>query len=319
MPLYITEQEVAELITMEDALKAIDNVFLLAGTGRASVGVRQRPRIERSMIQLMGGAAEGVGLGLKAYTVTPSGVRFVVLLFDEESGELLASIEADHLGRMRTGAASGVATRYMAPENAKRLGVIGSGWQSVPQIEAVCSVREIEEVRIFSPNRDHREAAADAAAKRVDAVVRATATVEDAVENAEVVVTITTSREPVLSVTHLRPDCHINAVGSNRIGAAELDESVFSAAKAVAADSIDQAKLEAGDLARAVSAGAMSWDRVVELGSIVAASRTSEGWRRPEKGLTVFESLGVGTEDVALARTVYERAKSSGTGRKFPE
>lgn len=319
MPLYITEQEVAELVTMEDAIKAIDNLFHLTGTGRASVGVRQRPRIEHSMLQLMGGAVEGVGLGLKAYTITPSGVRFVVLLFDDESGELLAHIEADHLGRMRTGAASGVATRYMASTAVKRLGVIGSGWQSVPQIEAVCAVRDIEEVRIFSPNSEHRSAAVDAAARRVNVPVRAATTVAEAVDGAQVVVTITSSREPVLPAGPLVPECHINAAGSNRIAAAELDESVFRAASVVAVDNLEQAKIEAGDLARAVAAGTMPWERVVEVGSIVAASRTAEGWRRPEKGITVFESLGVGTEDVALAREVYEKAKSAGAGKKFPE
>ncbi|WP_455382130.1 ornithine cyclodeaminase family protein [Salinispira pacifica] len=318
MPLYITEEEVGRLVSMNDAVAAVDNLFRLLGTGRATVAVRERPRLERSMIQIMGGAVDGVGMGLKAYTITPSGVRFVVLLFDHESGELLTMIEADHLGRMRTGAASGVATRYMAATGAKRLGVIGSGWQAVPQIEAVCAVRDIEKVVIFSPSEEHRLAAVTAAKERVEADVAAAASAREAVEGAEVVVTITTSQEPVIEADWLPADCHVNAAGSNRISAAELDESIFAAASVVAVDNLDQARKEAGDIARAVSAGVTDWNRAVELGTIVAAAGSKGGWQRPDSGITIFESLGIGAEDVAIARVIYERAKEAGAGRVFP-
>ncbi|HUX11376.1 MAG TPA: ornithine cyclodeaminase family protein [Spirochaetia bacterium] len=318
MPLYISEEEVEQLVTVEEAITAVDDLFHLMGTGHAPVAVRQRPKIDHSMIQIMGGAVEGVGLGLKAYTVTGSGPRFVVLLFDHDTGELLALVEADRLGRCRTAAASGVGTRYMAKADAKSLGVIGSGWQAIPQIEAVCAVRGIDEVRIYSPNEEHRAAAAHEASERVRAAVTAVGSAEEAVSGADVVVTITSALNPVVRGAWLSPGCHVNAAGSNRITCAELDGELMRMASIVAVDNLEQAKSEAGDIARAVSEGSLKWEKVVELGSIVAASRGNGLWDRPEGAITVFESLGVGTEDVALARVVYEKARRSGAGRRFP-
>ena len=319
MPLYITEEDVERLLSVEDAVAAIDHLFLLTGQGNAPVAVRQRPRLERSMIQIMGGAVSGVGLGLKAYTVTPSGTRFIVLLFDHEGGELLAVIEADRLGRRRTAAASGAATRYMADPQAKRFGVIGSGWQAVAQIEAVCAVRPIEEVRVYSPDEAHRRAAAEAARGKVNASVRAVRSAEEAVEGAEVVVTITSATEPVLHGGWLAEGCHVNAAGSNRITAAELEETVLQRASVIAVDNLEQAGKEAGDIARAVESGDDVWQRVVELGAIVLASHGEKGWQRPAQGLTVFESVGIGTEDVAVARVVYEKAREAGAGLELAE
>ncbi len=318
MPLYISEEEVEQLVTVEEAIAAIDSLFHLMGTGNAPVAVRQRPQLDHSMIQIMGGAVEGKGMGLKAYTVTNSGPRFVVLLFDHESGELLALLEADRLGRCRTGAASGVATRYMAAADAESLGVIGSGWQAMSQIEAVCAVREIREVRIYSPNEEHRVAAAHEASGKVRAAVTAVRSAEEAVAGADVIVTVTSSRDPVVRGAWLSPGCHVNAAGSNRITCAELDGELMRMASIVAVDNLDQAKSEAGDIARAVSEGSLKWETVVELGSIVAASRIDDRRHRAESAITVFESLGVGTEDVALARVIYEKARISGAGRRFP-
>ncbi|HUV06667.1 MAG TPA: ornithine cyclodeaminase family protein, partial [Spirochaetia bacterium] len=141
-----------QLLTMEEAVAAVENAFLLLGQGRGDNKARQRPRLERSGLQVMAAALEGVGMGLKAYTISERGARFVVLLWAPDTGDLLAMIEADKLGQMRTGAATGVATRCLSRSDSSTVGIIGSGWQARSQLEAVCLVRPIRSSWVYSPN-----------------------------------------------------------------------------------------------------------------------------------------------------------------------
>jgi alanine dehydrogenase len=162
MPIFLTEQDVTELLTMDDALAAVESVFKLQATGDATNEPRRRVRTQGSVLMTMSGAISNFGefkglLGLKSYTVASGQARFYVSLFDALTGELLALIEADKLGQMRTGAASGVATKYLAREDAKTVGIYGTGWQAQSQLAAVCAVRPIEEVKVFSRKPENRE------------------------------------------------------------------------------------------------------------------------------------------------------------------
>ena len=316
MPLFIREQDVKQLLTMDDALDAVEEAFRLQGLGRTDNRPRQRPRLERTMLQVMSAALPGIGFGLKAYTIASGGVRFVVLLWDEETGDLQAVIEAAYMGQMRTGAASGVATRHLARSDAATVGIFGTGTQAPTQLEAVCAVRPIEHVWAYSPTPEHRRRFAAEMSERLDVTVDPVDTPRAAVSDADVVITITKAAEPLFDGDWLRPGVHVNAAGSNRPSAREIDLRTVERADLVTIDDRAQGRVEAGDLIAAVEQGALSWDRVVELGQIVAGTR--KGRRAPDD-VTLFESLGVAIEDVAVARRVVDKALRLDVGEDLPE
>lgn len=316
MPLFLREEDVAELLTMEDTIAAVEEAFRLHGLGEADNRPRQRPRLSRSLIQVMPAAVPGAGFGLKAYTVGSKGVRFVVLLWDGDTGDLQAVIEANKLGQMRTGAASGVATRHLAREDATTLGLFGTGGQAPTQLEAVCAVRPIEHVWVYSRTAEHREAFAREMSDELGISIEAVDEPRRAVVEADVVVTITDARDPLFDGGWLRPGTHINAAGSNRANAREIDLETVRRAHLITVDDRAQARVEAGDLIAAVDAGVIDWDDVLELGQVVAGSVAG---RSAENAITLFESLGVAMEDVAVARHVHELALEAGAGEGMPE
>ena len=316
MPLFLRESDVEQLLTMDEALQAVEEVFRLMGQGRADNRPRQRPRIGGSILQVMAAAVDGMGLGLKAYTVASKGVRFVVLLWYQETGDLAAIIEANKLGQMRTGAASGVATKYLAREDATTVGIFGSGWQARGQLEAVCAVRPIRQAWVYSRTPAHREAFAEEMTDKLGIPVEAVARPGDVVADADIVITITTADQPLFEGAWLRPGTHINAAGSNRAHAREIDLETIRRASLITIDDRVQGQIEAGDLIPAVEAGIISWDDVVELGQVVAGQVPG---RQDDDAITLFESLGIAIEDVAVARLVYDKARQVGVGTPLPE
>ena len=316
MPLFLSERDVAALLTMDEALAAVEEAFRLHGLGRADNRPRQRPRLEHTLLQVMPAAVPGMGFGLKAYTVASGGVRFVVLLWDEETGDLQAVIEAAHLGQMRTGAASGVATRALARPDAATVGIFGAGTQAPTQLEAVCAVRPIEHVWAYSPTPQHRQRFAARMTERLGLPVQAVGAPRDVVADADIVITITKASQPLFNGDWLPPGVHINAAGSNRASAQEIDPRTVERADLVAIDDLAQGQVEAGDLLHAQRQGRLRWDDVVPLGRVVAGRHP--GRQRPD-AITLFESLGVAIEDVAVARRVYQRALASGVGQPLPQ
>lgn len=319
MAIFLTEQDVTQLLTMSGALAAVEAVFKRQATGAATNEPRRRVRAGGATLHVMSGAVAGRGefdgfLGLKAYTVTRHGARFYVNLFDAESGELLALMEADKLGQMRTGAASGVATKYLAKADAKTVGIYGAGWQARSQLAAVCAVRQIESVRVYSRTAEHRERFC--AEMQAELGLRDIAPIEqpEAAAEAEIVITITSARAPVLEGAWLRPGAHVNAAGGNSILRRELDDEVIKRAAFIAVDDLDQAKLEAGELIVAVEKGLLTWERVHELRHIVAGALPG---RRSNDEITLFKSLGIAIEDVATAAIVYRKAKEQKVGREL--
>src|SRR5215468_5238474 len=319
MPLFLTEQDVTKLLTMEDTLAAVEAVFKAQASGAATNEPRRRLRASGAVLQVMSGAvanfAEFSGLlGLKSYVVTRNKARFYVNLYDAESGELLALIEADKLGQMRTGAASGVATKYLARADANTVGVYGAGWQAESQVEAVCAARKIESVKVYSRSPENRERFCEEMGARLAGVKIAPVERPEEAADAGVIVTITSSREPVLQSAWLKPGAHINAAGGNSILRRELDDETIRRSSLIAVDSIDQAKIEAGELVTAVEKGILTWERVRELRYVVSGEMRG---RISDDQITLFKSLGIAIEDVATAAVLYRKAKEQNVGKEF--
>jgi ornithine cyclodeaminase/alanine dehydrogenase-like protein (mu-crystallin family) len=313
--LYLTEDEVRSLLTMEMALEAVEEGLRRVALDEAQNVPRARCQTDHVMLHLLAASAKSFGvLGYKAYTTSRQGARFRVVLFDGKTGATLAALQADHLGQVRTGAASGVATKYMARPEASTVGVYGTGKQARTQLQGVCAVRRVRRAQVYSPNADHRRQFAEEMSVVCDTDVVPVSRPEEAARNLDVVITATTSREPVLSGDWLAEGTHINAVGSNFLGKAELDLATLRRAKPIIVDSKDQARLEAGDLLPALEEGIIHWSDVHELGQVVVGR--FKGRVHPQD-ITLFKSLGVGIEDVAVAAKVYAKAVAAGVGRHY--
>ncbi|MCL6594628.1 MAG: ornithine cyclodeaminase family protein [Firmicutes bacterium] len=316
--LYLTEAEVRELLPMERAIELVRAVLTDAGAGRAPVLPRRRVRAGGAVLAVMAAAwrpQEGRSLlGAKVYAASRGGAHFHVLLWDGDTGEPLALVEADRLGQVRTGAASAVATAAMARPESERLFVVGAGYQAETQVEAIARVLPLRRVEVYSRTPARREAFARAMAERLGLEVTAVADPEAAAARADVVVTVTDAADPVLLGRWLRPGCHVNAAGSNRAEHRELDAEAVLRADVVAVDDLEGARLEAGDLLAAERAG-WSWERAVPLGEILRGSRPG---RPGAEAVTLFESQGIASEDVATAAFVYRQALAAGRGRPVP-
>jgi len=317
MPLLLTEADVRAILTMPMALELVELSFRRLAEGTAVLHPRRRlPMAGKGLLNYMAASDSAGGyMGLKIYTVSPNGVRFVVLLFSARSGEMCALMEADYLGQMRTGAASGVATRVMARENASRVGVIGTGLQARTQLEAVALARKLERVRVFGRDVRRREEFAKEMTARLTVPVAAVASAEHAVRGSDIILTVTTATRPVVEGRWLEPGMHLNAIGSNFAEKQELDAEAVGRCDVVAADSIEQSKMEAGDLIQAFGIDLSRWASVRELADIVAGKVPG---RTNQNQITLFKSNGLAIEDVVVGGRVYEMARERGVGHEVP-
>ncbi len=312
--LYLREAEVERLLTMEAALEAVESAFRAQATGRVVNHPRRRLHPDRNVyFHYMAAADASRGyFGMKLYTSAPAGVRFLVPLYQTETGALLALLEADTLGRMRTGAASGVATKYMARADAARVGILGSGHQAPTQLEAIARVRRLAGVRVYSPNAERRRAFAEKMAAALGLPVEPVETGEAAVREADIVVVCTSARQPALQGAWLAPGTHVNAVGANFPQKRELDAAAVNRADRIVVDSLEQSRDEAGDLIAPFENHPERWQQVRELSQVVAGEVPG---RASDREITLFKSNGVALEDVAAAVRVYERARAEGVGQ----
>ncbi len=317
MALLLSEADVKILLTMPLAIAAVEDSFRRLVDGSALLHSRQRLHVpSKSYLHYMAAAdAAGGYMGLKIYTSAKQGLRFLVPLFSVESGDLLALIEADYLGQMRTGAASGVATRLLAREDARNVGIIGTGLQARTQLQAISLVRKLTGVRAWSRDEQHREKFAKEMSEVLGLRVEAAATAEEAIHDADIIVTSTTATNPVVEGRWLQPGMHINAIGANFPQKRELDAEAVERCDVIVADSREQSKIEAGDLIHAFGEEPMKWAGVRELADIVGgkvAGRTS-----PSE-ITLFKSNGIAIEDIVVAGRIYELARERGLGREIP-
>ena len=313
--LLIREEEVRALLPMDECVDALDAAFAEWAAGGASNMPRYRLPLARGAQQVMAGMSVGAGAtGLKTYVSGTQGPsRMVVLLFGADDGQPLAMIAANALGAIRTGAASGLATRYMAREDAALAAIIGSGRQAETQLAAVRAVRPVERALVYSRDRERREAFAERMAADLALDVRPAESPGEAVADADVVCAITNSREPVFDGALLKEGAHVNAAGSNHWMRREIDETTIRRSAVVVVDDLENAKSECGELIWAAERRAFRWETAVELRD-VAAGRASG--RPSPAAVTLFESQGLALEDVAAGMVVYRKAVERGAGRE---
>src|SRR6516165_10624397 len=308
-PIYLTETDVGRLVTVKDAIATLEALFATWGQPSTSNLPRQRARLAGGAFNLMGAAYGAKGVhGLK-------GAQFHTLLYSSLDGKLKAMIEADLFGQMRTGAASGVATKLLANAHAHTLAVIGTGKQSRAQIAAVCAVRPITRVKVFSRTAEHREAYARSVEKELGVEVLPASSGQACVAEADVVVTITKSAEPVCRAQWLAEGVHVNVAGANSYDRREVDGETVLRAAVKATDHVEQAKVEAGEFRELVATGKLAWSANRELGEFITGKATG---RTSPSDLTLFKSLGIALEDVAFGELVYQRALAAGVGRPIP-
>jgi alanine dehydrogenase len=308
LPLYLTEADVEALVSPADAVEAIEGSFRRL----ASSGVENRPRyrirLSGGRLAVMSAADLELGYaGAKVYAAFADGARFAVLLFRSDRPELAAVIEADKLGQLRTGAATGVAAKYLARDGASTLGVIGCGRQARGQVAAMrAAVPSIERVVAYCRTESSlREFCSEAGAEA--------GRNPNEPAGQDVVVTVTNSRDPVLRGEWLREGALVCAVGANVPQARELDNVVLERAVFVCCDSLEQARLESGDLIEPIQSGVLDWLEVHELQEVVAGEVSG---RSSSADIVVFKSNGLAAWDVALGALALERADAAGRGRE---
>lgn len=308
MAIYLTDDDVRQLLTTAECVDVMEDLFKQEAQGLVENLPRQRFRFGQSSATLMGGSALGSG----AFVVRHSSLN---LLYSTETGQLEAALQPSALAWIRTGAATGVATRYMARTNASVVGMIGTGRQAITQLEGVCAARPIKTARVFSRNAENRERFAKDMEDRLGIEVVPVGSPEECIRGADIVVTMTNSREPVFDGNLLEPGMHVNAAGSNGWMRREIDEATVRRADLVVVDNLDQAKTECGDLIWAAERGAVRWQQVAELHEVIGGRLSG---RSTEAAVTLFESQGIGIEDTAASAYVLKKARERGIGQPLP-
>jgi ornithine cyclodeaminase/alanine dehydrogenase-like protein (mu-crystallin family) len=309
MPLYLTEADLGDLLSPADAIQAVEGSFRRLAADEVDNHPRHRQQFDGGVLAVMSAVDSGIGLGgVKTYAVSGQGIRFVVVLFDLRTSEVAGVIEADKLGQLRTGAASGVAARFLAQPTATTLGVLGCGWQAESQVQCIReAVPAIEHVVAYCRTEERLEEFC----KRVGA--EAGETHRDA-GGQDVVVTATTSRDPVLRGEWLREGALVCAIGANDRRSRELDNVVLERAAFVCCDSRQQSRLESGDLIEPVEQGILDWLEVHELQEVVAGELQG---RQSDDDIALFKSNGLAAWDVAIGALALERARERNVGREL--
>ena len=309
MPLYLSERDVEGLITAGEAVPVIEECFLRMAAGVVENVPRRRLPFDDGHFAFMSAVDRELGYaGVKSYAAAGGQVAFAVCLFELGSGKLAAVLEADALGQRRTGAASGVAAKHLARSDVRSLGVIGCGWQAEAQVDAIrAAVPTIESVVAYCRTPDKLRAFC----RKTDATP---AESHSEAGSQDVVVTVTTSRDPVLRGEWLRPGVLVCAVGANDPRRRELDNVVLERATLVCCDSREQAKLESGDLIEPVAGGALDWLEVQELQEVVAGELPG---RQSDEDIVLFKSNGLAAWDVAIGVEVLGRARERGVGAEL--
>ncbi|HCZ13324.1 MAG TPA: ornithine cyclodeaminase [Candidatus Accumulibacter sp.] len=316
MALFLTEKDVAQLLTMSLALEAVEAAHRQLSASDACDVPRQRTRLPQTTLHLLQGALPQLdAIGYKAYTSNRSGVRFLVHLFQASTGRLRAVFEADRLGMMRTGAASGLATRWLARPDAQVAGVFGAGWQAEGHLEALAAVRPLRRVKVHARHAERLAAFCTRMSERLAVDVVPCASPEEVVRGSDIVSTVTTAASPLFSADWLAPGTHLNAAGSNSLIRRELGEDVLKRCSPIVVDSVETALREAGDLLPMLEKGRLQPRGLVELGDVICGRRPG---RTTDEEITLFESQGMAVQDLAVAVRLEALARARGLGVELP-
>lgn len=314
--LHLSEANVEQLLDMPTTIDAVDEAIRQLAAGRAHNVPRHRARGKGIVLHSMSAAADYLGLvGWKQYTTTSSGAKFHVGLHDQSTGSLVALIDADRLGQMRTGAVTGIAARLLANLNADAVGLFGSGWQAESQLAAVATTCPINRAYVYSRDEDRRRSFAAKMAGQLGIKVVAVSDACRAVESLPIVITATTSRVPVFDGEWLSPGTLVCAVGSNWKQKAEIDATTVRRSTLVVCDSVECCQHEAGDFNEAIEAGQFSWESARDLCELLIGNAAG---RRAPDDVILFKSVGMAIEDVAVGAKLIELAREQGIGSMLP-
>ena len=321
MTIYLSNDDVRNLLPMSECIELTEKVFRDEAEGQAINLPRTHLPLPKGMHRTVFGIAHGFGVyGMKTYGSdrrpnAPSRTRYLVMLYDLEHGGLEAILEARDIGQIRTGAVSGVATKYMAREDASTIGIIGSGWEARAQIAAMKEVRSISHVKVYSRTAEKREGFAAEMREVHGLDVAAVDSAEECVRDVDILITITGADDPVLEGSWISPGTHINGIGATGVNRRELDVDSVSRANIVVVENLEQARADCGELIYAAERGGFDWAKAVEIAPVI----TGETPGRPSNdAITLFDALGVGTEDLAAAAVVLKKAKEQGIGVELP-
>ena len=318
MTLHINEAEVRQLLTMSMAMEAVEEVSRKQADGRVVLHPRRRFELPAGggFFHYMAAMDTEAGfIAMKQYTYVKGVLRFLVPLYEISTGALLALIEAEFLGQQRTGAASGVATKYLSRQNARTAAILGTGGQARTQLEAVAAARKLDSVRVYGRDPERRATFCTEMSQRLGIPIRPAASAGEAVRGADIVNTATTSAKPVLDGRDIAEGAHINAIGANHAHKRELDDTAVSRAAVIFVDSIEQSRQEAGDLIIPFQQQPDKWDTVHELDQLIAGKVPG---RANDKQVTLFKSNGIASWDLAVAEKIYALAKQEKIGRELP-
>jgi ornithine cyclodeaminase/alanine dehydrogenase-like protein (mu-crystallin family) len=321
MAVFLSEADIAALVTMKDAIAAVAEVFKIRGAGAVINPPRQQIDIPGGYLRLTSAIVspmKKIAVKVSSSMVFASESGRVLLLVSSETGRVEAIIEVFRLGALRTAAASGVATDLLARPDADSIGLFGTGRQAKTQLAAVCAVRPIE--RILATGRNAERLAAFCAEMTGELGIPVTAAKQPAeLYDCSVLVAATTAKDPVIFGNHVKPGTHINAIGANRLERREIDDDVIPRCAVVTVDNKEQSKKESAALLRAVEQKTLAWDDVSELGDLMTADGEKHlATTRTPEAITLYNSHGVAMEDVALATKAYELALEKGVGLEVP-
>ena len=315
MALFLKDEDVAQCVTMDAMLEAIESMQRQYGDGQAHNMTRRKIIADSGMLSVMGGGLFHQGLlGVKTYTVVKGAYSFQVSLYDANTGELLLYTQANRLGQLRTGATTGVAVKHLANPGDVTVGIIGTGGQAPTQLEALSKVRGIKKIKAYSRTQEHREEFARRMTDTRGVEVSAVASNEDAVRDCDIVLCIAATMDPVVEGAWLKDGSTLIGAGPTTWRAREVDEAVITRAGKLIVDSTEQAAIEAGDLCSAVDKGIIQWSKVHELRHVVSGAVTG----RDSKDQVVYAKImGTGVADVAAAKLAYDSAKAAGLGTEM--
>ena len=314
-PLWITEAEVVSALALPDAIEALRNTLALEASGRA----RNMPKTLQMWgghhtLHAIGAVVEGAEtVGTKTWAHTAGGATPLVTLWNSETGQLEAIIEAFALGQMRTGGISGLATDRMADPHADEFAIVGTGKQSITQVAAVAAVRKLKRIRVFSPTPENRRKFLTQLEKLFPSTeLVESGSVAAAVKDAPIVTLVTRARAPILTASMLARGAHLNAVGAIAPDREEFTQDVFERASLVAVDMVETVKSLSAEFRKRFADG--DWSRVQLLSEVVAVK-----WQRPESAdITLFKAMGMGLSDLALGIEILKRVRANGGGRVIP-
>lgn len=315
MALFLKDEDVAQCVTMDAMLEAIESMQRQYGDGQAHNMTRRKIIADSGMLSVMGGGLFHQGLlGVKTYTVVKGAYSFQVSLYDANTGELLLYTQANRLGQLRTGATTGVAVKHLANPEDATVGIIGTGGQAPTQLEALSKVRGIKKIKAYSRTQERREEFARRMTDTMGVEVSAVTSNEDAVRDCDIVLCIAATMDPVVEAAWLKDGSTLIGAGPTTWRAREVDEAVITRAGKLIVDSTEQAAIEAGDLCSAVDKGIIQWSKVHELRHVVSGAVTG---RDSNDQVVYAKIMGTGVADVAAAKLAYDSAKAAGLGTEM--